>query len=136
MPFGLEVLMALHGLTAFASALFIVAASVGLGSYRINSQPVPGLVFLKSFGLLMVLVGAVAAVVAYAFRVEKLWTRDLVFTAWAGVSGGIVVWNLLRGQSGTALKAACNFGVYIGVLAWYLFRRRVVREYYQALEDQ
>jgi hypothetical protein len=119
-----------------AGALFIMLlAPFNMGSYSINGQAVSGPEFLRRFGILWTLAGALLLVIAYGLYRERPWTRPLMLGYWLVI--GLLLFTAEIGKSGSAgsmLSAIAWASFYLFGAGAYLYGKASVVQYYRSLE--
>ena len=135
MPFILEVIMGCSAAAAAAAAVMLLASLLNVGSYHSNGQQISGRQFLWPLGLFtLILPNAFLAVVAFALRNERSWSRDLLMAYGIGYALLLFMFNIVVNNATVALRAAGNIFVLCVPLAVYLYGKKSVQKYYRELE--
>jgi FtsH-binding integral membrane protein len=125
-PFGAACLLAV--LTAAFNASFV--------TFRINGDVVTGHEFLRTAGPAFFVLGVLALAIAYSIWQERSWTRWLVLSFWAAAVAVNVGLGWANSGARGAVSAIAGLAVLLVFVAWYLFGKQNVVEYFHALERQ
>ena len=116
--------------------LAVVAAALNTSFVRftVNGDVVTGHEFLKTAGLALTVLGALALGIAYGIWQERPWTRWLILGFWATVVALDVGLGWAQAGLGGAASAVATLAVVLLLVGWYLFGKENVVEYFRALE--
>ncbi len=140
-PWGLWLLMIFGGLLAALMCLALVTAplNLGVGSYAVGGDDVPGREFVAEMGILswigFVVLMAAFCILAYGIYQEKPWVRPWL-VGWV-VTFVPAFHELATRSSGTfpLVEAMLYAGLLGGGLYLYLYRKTTVVTYYAALRE-
>jgi hypothetical protein len=114
--------------------LVVILALFNAGSYTVDGEPVSGMEFLRSGGLIFGLGAALCLAAAYGIWQERPWSRWVMAVFWVvQLAGTIGVGWADGGLSGAAGGVAALLLPMV-LAGWYLFDKENVVEYYRALE--
>lgn len=136
-PLLLTLLMALYGFTAAVGLLIVAMSVLGSGPYTVDGEPVSKAEFLRTTLSFLVPMILGAGVLAYALWKEKVWGRHMLLAVVAIALLAPILVPLAGGQTMEGwLGVLITSLLFIGFLAWYLYRKRTVVEYYAELERE
>jgi len=111
-------------------------APFNAANYTINGEPVSGTEFLRHAGLLFATLGLCSLAIAYAIWRERSWSRWAIIGFWAAQLAGAVGLGWAESGLGGAAAAVASLLLIVLLVAWYLFGKEDVVEYYRSLDKE
>ena len=106
-------------------------AALGFGSYELNGQTISPSDYLHRAGWVVLVAGALLLAITRDLHRAATRGRGLVMMLWFFI-GAVVVWS---SPARLRLGFIVEFGVLAGFSAWYLYRKRTVTAYFDAVTE-
>jgi hypothetical protein len=136
-PVGLRVLMLFGALFAAGTPVLLSLAALGVGEFRIGPRVVDAATWLRVAAPLFALAGLLFAATSYGIARRRAWSRRPLLALWPAIAAyaaaGFALGAVRRPELLQALADAAVLGA---ASYWYLYRKRNVRAYFQALRTR